>query len=172
MSYLTKQDPFHPANFSIPSIFKDSPMFDTLDRFFDRMLANVNPSTTSVLGRDFFEKVSYPKVNIKDYPDKGVLVAAIPGLKKSDIKLGIEDGMLILEGGKSEEYTSGDEENCTYTVRELKSSSFKRRFPIQEDVFEIAKLSAKFEDNVLTVTIPKKEVKPVENAKFKEINIQ
>ena len=52
------------------------------DRMFDDMVRSVFPNFDNFFGVSAFERNAYPKVDIKDYSDKVVINAEIPGLQK------------------------------------------------------------------------------------------
>lgn len=86
-----------------------------------------------------------------------------PGFKKENIKIDIDDGYLTIEG---ETNTENDDSSKNYIRKERFSSSFKRQFYVGK--VEENDINAKFNDGVLLVSYPKKDVK--EAKKFIEIN--
>ena len=75
-----------------------------------------------------------------------------------------EDGMLTIAGDKKTEIEDPD---VKYVYRELKRSSFKRSFKVDESVLQVGKITAKFDNGILNVTIPKKEVTETKSKKVK-----
>ena len=57
------------------------------DAIFDDFFAANVPSFSQDFGVNFFEKGSYPKVNLIDFSDRVVIEAEIPGLDKSDVNV-------------------------------------------------------------------------------------
>ena len=66
-----------------------------------------------------------------------------------------EDGMLTIAGDKKTEIEDPD---VKYVYKELKRSSFKRSFKVDDATLNVNKISAKFDNGILNVVIPKKEV--------------
>lgn len=89
------------------------------------------------------------KENDKEYQ----LSMDLPGLNKEDIKLSFDDGQLIIEGERSEEKTDDKIHR-----QERHFGSFYRSMSMPENVDE-TNVSAIYENGVLKVIVPKKEVK-------------
>ena len=100
-----------------------------------------------------------PAINVKENENEFQIDVAAPGLKKNDFKLNYENGRLTISSEhKAEQQEKNDER---VTRREFSYSSFQRSFTVSEDVVDAEKISAKYEDGILHVTLPKREeVKP------------
>ena len=133
------------------SIFKHrDPFVRTFDDVFDQLIKSSFPELSKSLGVDPFTKGSYPKLNVVTN-DIGLRVTAeIPGLTKDEVTITFKEGVLTISGDKRESETSDSE---IYIIRELKHSSFKRSLIINSPVKE-SEISAKFENGILTITIP------------------
>jgi len=127
------------------------------DRVFDEVFANHFPELTKELGVGFFEKQSYPRVDVVDYNDRVEILAEIPGLSKDEVSVEVQENVLTISGQKVKKV---DDKELTgkYIRRELKHSSFKRSFTLGDQIDKSAP-HAKFENGLLTVTLSK--VKPV-----------
>jgi HSP20 family protein len=121
------------------------------DLVFDQMLNAQFPNFFEQTGIDF-EKGSYPKCNIVDIDEFIEVHAEIPGLTKEDVSISVEDGVLTISGSKKHTIT-GD---AKYIRRELKNSTFRRSFTLG-DTLDPTGITAKFENGMLLITIPKKE---------------
>jgi HSP20 family protein len=88
----------------------------------------------------------------------------MPGVKKEDIKLELRDDILTLAVEHSEQV---NEEKGNYIRRERKYGSYSRSFRLGNVNNEA--VSAKYNDGVLSVTIPKAEP---EKARSNRIEIQ
>ena len=98
-----------------------------------------------------------PSVDIRETDDAYTITADLPGLKKKDIKITVNDSMLEISGERSYE---NKEDNGSYHRRERSYGSFHRSFHLPETVKE-DKITASFKDGILTVEVPKEEeVKP------------
>lgn len=77
----------------------------------------------------------------------------LPGYKKEDIKISLDDGILTISG----QAESKKAEDKTYHLEERFTSSFKRSFSLPKSI-ETDKINAKYEAGVLHITLPKAQV--------------
>lgn len=112
-----------------------------------------NRDMPSVFTSNFNTGISLPKVNIKETADAFMVEMAVPGLKKSDFQIDLENQVLSISTEKKDE-SEHKEEN--YTRREFGYSSFKRTFTLPESVNE-DKIDARYKEGILSVYLPKKE---------------
>ncbi len=110
------------------------------------------------MGPDWFGgtenwSTSVPAVNIKDNEKDFELELAVPGAKKDDFKVEVDNDVLTIS---SEMKTENQETKDNYTRREFSFSSFKRAFTLPETV-DGSKIDAKYEDGVLRLILPKRE---------------
>lgn len=98
-------------------------------------------------------KESVPAANVKETETEYVLELAIPGRKKEDFNVEIDNDILTISSEvKSEE----NKEDDGYTRREFTFSSFKRVFSLPETI-SLDKIDATYEDGILKFVLPKKE---------------
>lgn len=95
-------------------------------------------------------------VNIKETEGSYDLHVVAPGLKKEDFKISVEKNLLTISFEQKEEHKENENEG-KWLRSEYRMRSFKRSFTMNEKV-ETAKISAKYADGVLLVSLPKKEV--------------
>ncbi|MDC6352526.1 Hsp20/alpha crystallin family protein [Zeaxanthinibacter sp. PT1] len=96
---------------------------------------------------------SFPAVNIKENEKDFELELAIPGQKKEDFNIEVDNNVLSISmETKNEEETK----EANYTRREFSYRSFKRAFTLPETVDE-DKINADYSDGILRFTLPKKE---------------
>jgi len=107
----------------------------------------------SVFTSNFNNGYTLPKVNIQETPDDFIVEMAVPGLKKSDFNIDIDNQVLSISTEKKEE-NEHKEEN--YTRREFGYASFKRTFTLPESVNE-EKINATYNEGILRILLPKKE---------------
>jgi HSP20 family protein len=112
-----------------------------------------NRDLPSVFTSNFNTGMSVPKVNIKETADAFMVEVAVPGLKKSDFKLDLDNQVLTIST-ESKEENEHKEEN--YTRREFGYSAFKRTFTLPDSVND-EKINANYTDGILSVLLPKKE---------------
>ncbi len=104
-----------------------------------------------------------PDVDIFETKDDFLISAELPGLKKEDIYLTLEDHTLTLKGEKKKEAAEEDED---YKFRERKLGKFCRSFSMPDSA-NLKKIKTSLKDGLLRVSIPKSEV-----AKEKRINVE
>ena len=129
-------------------------------------------------GNEWVDKsnVTAPAVNILETEDEFRVEVAAPGMTRNDFRVDInEDNELLItmekreERSESEDKRTGDkpddtqpgerkpcDKKGTYLRREFSYSQFQQRL-ILPDTVEKARISAKVENGVLTVDIPKKK---------------
>lgn len=105
---------------------------------------------------DFMEEFFAPRVDVKDCKDHYEIVAELPGVKKDDIKVSLVDGVLVLEAEVRKE--DKEEKDGKFIRQERRYGKLMRRFNLGEDVKE-KDIDAKFEDGVLRLKAPKRDVK-------------
>ena len=125
-------------NHRFPAIDRDE-FLTPFDRMFDQIINTQFPEIEKQVGVKPFSGTAYPKVNVYEYDTKVGIIAEIPGLDKKDLKIEVEDGILIISGDKHGFDTDGGK--CI--TRELKQSSFKRSFNLG-DHLDGDNVSAKF----------------------------
>jgi HSP20 family protein len=96
-----------------------------------------------------------PRVDVFEREGKLVVKAELPGVKKDDINLEIEDGDLVLRAERKEE-REVKEENWYRMERSF--GSLYRRLPLPEGA-QADQITANLSDGVLEVTIPKPQEK-------------
>ena len=121
------------------------------DKIFDQLMLKQFPNFQDEVGVSF-NQGAYPKVNVYEYDDKVGIVAEIPGLDKSNVSVDVEEDVLIISGDKH----GFDSDGGKCITRELKQSAFTRSFNLGE-YLDGSKVSAKFKDGMLSISIPKIE---------------
>lgn len=119
-----------------------------LDDFFFTPGIMEMPVMSNPLSADMWEEDD--KINIK---------MAMPGIKKEDIKITIEDNKVCISGNSKREEESNKKRKYYYRSME---SSFEQTFNLPTKV-DSNKAEAEFKDGVIRITLPKEEaVKPKE----------
>lgn len=117
---------------------------------------------------DFFNDSAFMglngiKADVRENEKEFIIEAEIPGVKKEDIKLELKDDRLTISVEKNEETK---EEKDNYIRRERRYGSCSRSFYVENVKHE--DVSAKYENGILSVVLPKSEVKKIDS----RINIQ
>ena len=129
---------------------------DPYDAEFARMNQYFNSLIESHLTSAKLNNIGYPRMDIADSKKKIVIKFDLAGVNKENIKLSIsDDKILTLQGEKKE---SKEEKSKDYVKKEIFYGSFQKAIQLPENIDE-SKLSTKFENGILTVTIPKTEIK-------------
>ena len=128
---------------TIPSFF---------DNFFSRDLMDWNNSNFS--GKNS----TLPAVNIKEEEGNFQIEVAAPGLAKENFKVNLDRNLLTISSELKQEK---EEHEGKYSRREFSYQTFQRSFTLPEATVDGEKISAKYVDGILHVTLPKREeVKP------------
>ncbi|KAL8258734.1 hypothetical protein R6Q59_026687 [Mikania micrantha] len=99
------------------------------------------------------------RIDWKETPEAHVLKADLPGLKKEEVKVEVEEGRVLQISG--ERSSEKEEKDDKWHRVERSFGKFVRRFKLPENV-KVDEVKASMEDGVLTVTVPKHEVKKPE----------
>jgi len=137
--------------------FNQNP-FAAIDRVFDEVFKSNFPSLPTMLDTSAF------RVDISE-DDKSIYIEAdLPGVKKEDLKVTVEDNLLTIRAERRAEST---ESRKNYYRTERVFGSMTRSFTLGENVNKDA-IEAHFSDGVLKLVLPK--VEPV--VKAKEISVK
>lgn len=104
-----------------------------------------------------------PAVDIEETEADYRLKAELPGLKKEDVKISVEDNVLTLSGERKEEKS---EKNRKVHRLERSYGSFVRSFSLPSSI-AADKVTAAYKDGVLEIVVPKKE-----EAKPRQVDIK
>ncbi|XXG61748.1 hypothetical protein AAC387_Pa05g0280 [Persea americana] len=144
----------------IPSFFgRRSNVFDpfSLDIWepFQDLPFNSSALTSSNLGNET-SAFANARIDWKETPEAHVFKADLPGLKKEEVKVELEEGRVLqISGERSREK---EEKNDKWHRVERSSGKFLRRFRLPENA-KVDEVKAAMENGVLTVTVPKEQVK-------------
>ena len=131
----------------------------------------------SVFGKDIFDDFmddfGFPDVNkelygkhaknvmktdVRELEDGYEIIMDLPGFKKDEIEIMLENGYLNVSATKGLDKDESDKAG-KYIRRERYSGSMSRSFYVGDGVSQ-EDIKAKFENGVLTLEVPKKEAKP------------
>ena len=101
------------------------------------------------------ERFVAPEVNIFEAPDAYYLEAEMPGVGKEGLEITVEDREITLVGRRHADAVAGQA-----LVRERHAADYRRAFEL-DPVIDTAKITAKIDQGMVTMTLPKLEkVKP------------
>lgn len=140
----------------MPGIFGEN-LFDEFFNDFTRpskSLVRYSTPTSNVMRTDIKETANGFELDID-----------LPGYKKSDVQAELKEGYLTINASTSRDNSEKDKDG-KYIRRERYYGSCSRSFYVGEAVTQ-EDIKAKFEDGILKISVPKKEVKPeVEESKY------
>ena len=123
-------------------------MSDRLNRMFSRPgLSQANGKETMIVA-DWV-----PAVDVSETDGEFQIKAEIPDVKKEDVKVTLEDGVLTIQGQRKQEK---EEKGTKYHRVERTYGSFVRSFTLP-DLVDEAQVKAEFKDGVLNLQLPKSE---------------
>jgi HSP20 family protein len=128
-------------------------MWDPFDGVFTSAFANVPASARET------SAFANTRIDWKETPEAHILKADLPGLKKEEVKVEVEEGRILqISGEKSKEQ---EDKNDKWHCIERSTGKFLRRFRLPENA-KLDQVKASMENEVLTVTVPKEEEKKSE----------
>ncbi|KAL0321893.1 UNVERIFIED_CONTAM: class I heat shock protein [Sesamum calycinum] len=100
--------------------------------------------------------VANTRIDWRETPEAHVFKVDLPGLKKEEVKVEVEDGRILqISGERTKEQ---EEKTDTWHRLERSSGKFLRRFRLPENA-NMDQVKATMENGVLTVVVPKEEEK-------------
>jgi len=148
MNAVMRWDPFHELE----------DMSERLNRMFNR------PAGRSTGGKETITVADWiPTVDVAETDAEYLIKAELPEVKKEDVKVTVEDGVLTISGERRHE---AEEKGKKYHRVERSYGSFVRSFALPDHVDD-AKVKAEYKDGVLQLHLPKSE-----KAKPKAIDVK
>ena len=143
----------------LPSIFGEN-LFDDffddfydMDREFNRFSREANKALYGRKARNLM------KTDVREAGDSYELDIDLPGFKKDEINVQLDNGYLNISAAKG---LDKDEEkkNSKYIRRERYAGAMSRSFYVGDNLTQ-QDIKAKFEDGILKISVPKKDVQQV-----------
>ena len=103
------------------------------------------------------------KTDVREMDDSYEVVIDLPGFKKDEIEVQLENGYLTISAAKGLDKDETDKQG-KYLRKERYAGSMSRSFYVGEDITE-EDIHGKFENGILKLDIPKVEAKKVEQKK-------
>ena len=142
-----------------PSIFNKN-LFDDLMDFEFPSFGELEDADKKLYGK---HAAHVMKTDVKEHDDKYEVDIDLPGFKKDEIKLELQDGYLTVAAAKGVDKEEKDKKGKLIR-QERYSGAMQRSFFVGKEVTE-EDIKAKFEDGVLKLDIPKKEAPKVPEKK-------
>ena len=118
------------------------------DNFFSRDLMDWNNSNFSNTN------TTLPAVNIRENDQEFTIEVAAPGMNKKDFNISLDNNQLNISSESTNETESNE---GSYSRREFSYQSFSRSFRLPVSLIDGDKISAKYEEGILFIHLPKKE---------------
>lgn len=146
----------------LPSIFGENLFDDFFDDvpFFDNRAEN--QIEKKLYGRHAHNVM---KTDIKETDDGYELIVDLPGFKKDEIKVSLEDGYLTIEAAKGLDEDEQEKKSGKYIRKERYAGSCQRSFYVGEGISQ-DDIKASFQHGILKLFIPKEPEKSVEEKKY------
>jgi HSP20 family protein len=105
----------------------------------------------------------YPAFDLAEYENESVVVAELPGVRKEDLKITVQNGMVTISGERRQHALP---EDARWIRNEIPTGQFTRSFALPHDVNQEA-ITAELTNGVLRVVLPK-----TETARAREIAVR
>ena len=142
----------------VPYMFNEALMDDLFsndwEHDFDRAMKAAAP-------RGMFGKraANVMKTDVRENKDSYDVFVDLPGFKKEDVKLDLDNGYLTISAEKGLDKDEQEKESGRYIRRERYAGACSRSFYVGEDVQQ-EDIKAEFKHGILKLFVPKKEAKP------------
>lgn len=138
-----------------PRLFTENLFDDLFDYDFSKQMNNLE---RKVYGKHANREML---TDVKESDDHYELEIDLPGFKKEDINVELNDGYLTISAQKAHE--NNDEDKKGNLIRQERySGMMSRSFYVGEDI-TAEEIHGKYEGGVLTLNVPKKKVEQIEN---------
>ena len=142
----------------MPSIFNDN----VFDDFFDFPFYD-DRAEKKLYGH---HAANLMKTDIQEHDDGYTLEMDLPGFKKDEIQIELNNGYMTISAAKGLDEDEKDKKSGKYIRRERYAGACQRSFYVGEDITE-QDIKAEFKHGILKLFVPKKEAAPkVENKKY------
>ncbi len=152
-----------------PSLFNEN--FDLFDRFYHDPWFGFNDHEFKDLEKKLYGHRAKNVMNtdIKESDSEYEMTIDLPGFKKEEVSVALENGYLTIGASKGLEKDDAENEEerakGNYIRRERYSGSCQRSFYVG-DALDVNDIRANFQHGILKLTIPKKDQKQVECNKY------
>ena len=143
----------------MPSIYSSSSLFDDFfhDNWFDdREFRNMEKKLYGHRAKNVMN------TDVKETDDGYELEMDLPGFKKEEVTVELENGYLTISAAKGLDEEQDDKKTGRYIRRERYAGACERSFYVGEDVTQ-EDIKGEYKHGILKLFVPKKEAKPVSN---------
>lgn len=152
----------------VPYMFHDALLDDWFqsdwDRDFDRMMQAADPRR--VFGK---RSANVMKTDVRETETGYDMFVDLPGFKKEDVKLDLQNGYLTITASRNEDRDEKDDQG-RYIRQERYTGSCARSFYVGEEL-KPQDVKARFQDGVLELSLPKAQARPQPEKKPTQIEI-
>jgi len=149
----------------MPSLFNEN--FDLMDHFYDdpwfgfddRGFKNIEKKLYGHRARNVMN------TDIKESDSEYEMIIDLPGFKKDEVSVALENGYLTIAASKGFEKSENEEKKGSFIRHERYSGSCQRSFYVG-DALSVNDIKAAFEHGILKLHIPKKEQKEIAENKY------
>ena len=143
----------------LPSIFRDNLFDDMFD--FDDFDKEYNRMMRPLYGK---HAQNMMKTDLRETDNSYELDIDLPGFKKDEIKVELDNGYLSISAAKGlDKYE--EKKDGKYIRRERYAGAMNRTFYVGGNLTQ-QDIQAKFEDGILKISVPKKDVQQIEQNKY------
>ena len=135
----------------------------TMESFIDDFFGRTSSIFSDMLTENF---TNYGGLNIIENEDNYELSMVLPGYKKEDININIDNDILTIS---SEIKNEKEEKTKNYISKSFTKNSFCKKLILSDDI-DKDKINAKMEDGILNLKL--KKIKKIELNTSKKIDIQ
>lgn len=142
----------------MPSIFRENLFDDLMESFAFPSFPDVDRALYGKNAKNLM------KTDVKETQDGYVVDIDLPGFKKDEIQMQLENGYLTVNAAKGLDKEEKNEDG-RYVRRERYAGSMSRSFYVGENVTE-NDIHPKYENGILSFSLPKEEKRTVEEKKY------
>ena len=135
----------------LPSIFGENLFDDSLSDFFGfgRMMPQISSELYGKHAKNLM------KTDVRELDGSYELDVDLPGFKKDEVTVDLQDGYLTISAAKALDKDESDQKG-KFLRQERYAGSMSRSFYVGDDV-ESTDICAKYEDGILKISLPKQE---------------
>ena len=145
-----------------PSIFGENLFDDWMDDFEKEFEKEFRPSKNPLYGK---HAKNMMKTDVRETDDSYEVDIDLPGFKKDEVNVQLEDGYLTISAAKGLDKEEKDKKTGKYIRKERYAGAMSRSFYVGNGV-QKEDIHAKFESGILQLSVPKKTQKAVEQGNY------